>query len=139
MTCPWTRNRRGAKLAARKEDAFMSGSKALVFAATVATAFALVAGCASRAASVRPMRIPVSNYASLSCAEAKEQLQLTRQREAELTRAQDIAGADDALTTAMSGLPLRSLTGGDRSRALARARGEAIALEQAVRQKCPQA
>lgn len=114
----------------------MSGSKALVFAVVMLTT---LAGCASRADSVAPMRIPVSNYASLSCEEAREQLKLTRQREAELTVAQDTAAADDALTTAMTGLPLRSLTGGARSRALARARGEAIALEQAVRQRCPEA
>lgn len=108
-------------------------------AAMMLTALALVAGCASRADSVRPMRIPVSNYASLSCGEAREQLKLTRQREAELTVAQNIAAADDALTTALTGLPMRSLIGGDRSRDLARARGEVIALEQAVTQKCPEA
>ncbi len=65
-----------------------------------ACAAAFVASCASRAASVRPMRIPDSTYASLSCDEAREQLKFARQREAELARQQDVAADDDALTMA---------------------------------------
>lgn len=101
-----------------------------------ACALALVSGCASRASGVAPISISAAEYSHLSCEEARASLEVARQQEIALTRRQNNAATTDAAMVFLFALPLGSVFGGDVAGELARAKGEVLALERAVPQRC---
>lgn len=106
----------------------------LVAAALVAAA--LASGCATRASGVAPIAISSAEYASLSCAEGRAQLQTARDRENALSRKQNNAATADAAGVFLLLVPVGSVFGSDVAGELAQAKGEVNALERHVSMRC---
>ncbi|MCP2680307.1 hypothetical protein NHF45_12280 [Maricaulaceae bacterium NA33B04] len=109
--------------------------KYALFASAVLAA-SLVSGCAGRANSVAPVSVSATEYQGMSCEETRAELSSARERENALTRRQNNAATADAAGVFLVLLPLGSVFGGDVSGELAEAKGEADALERAVRINC---
>ena len=109
--------------------------KSLKIAAIVGTC-ALVAACAGRANSVAPVAVSATEFAGMSCEDTRAELETARERENALTRRQNNAATADAAGVFLVLLPLGSVFGGDVAGELAQAKGEADALERAVRANC---
>jgi hypothetical protein len=101
-----------------------------------ACALALLAGCASRAGGVAPMSISAAEYSHLTCADARAALEVSRQRENALTRQQNNAATADAVGVFLLFVPAGSLFGGNVEGELSQAKGEVLALERVVPQRC---
>ena len=95
-----------------------------------------VAGCASRASSIAPVAVPSSNYAGLTCDEAKIQLEQKQAAQNSLTREQNNAATGDAVGVALLFLPVGSIFGADKAGELAQVKGEVMALQGAVTISC---
>ncbi len=102
----------------------------------IACAAVLCAGCANRASSVPPVSISASDYSTLSCEEARAKLQIARDRETALTNQQNNAALADTAGVFLLLVPLGSVFGADVAGELAQAKGEVLALERAVPQRC---
>lgn len=96
----------------------------------------LMAGCASRAGSVAPVAVPSTDYASMSCNEARALLASKRDIENTLTRQQNNAALGDAAGVFLVLLPLGSVFGADKAGELAIAKGEVDALERHITTNC---
>ena len=98
------------------------------FAAT-----AMLCACAKNPDSITPMAMPANAYSGLTC----EQLttEMTRSRSeltaAEASQRQAVTG--DAVGVFLIGVPMGSLTGGDKEGIVAQKKGEVIAIEAAQR------
>lgn len=109
--------------------------KVITIVAAIA-ATSLLAGCATRASGVAPMAISASDYAGLTCSDARAKLELARQKENALTRKQNNAATADAAGVFLLFLPLGSVFGGDVQGELAQAKGEALALQRHIDSAC---
>ena len=95
-----------------------------------------LAGCASRANSIAPVAVPSSNYAGLTCDEAKIQLEQKQQAQSALTREQNNAATGDTVGVLLLGLPVGSIFGADKAGELGQVKGEVMALQGAVTISC---
>jgi hypothetical protein len=93
-------------------------------------------GCASRASGIAPVYVSSSEYSGMTCEETREALATARESENALTRRQNNAATADAAGVFLLLVPAGSVFGGDVSGELAQAKGEADALERAVRTNC---
>ena len=96
----------------------------------------LIAGCASRASSIAPVAVASSDYADLSCEEARLILAQKREIENSLTRQQNNAALGDTVGVFLVLLPLGSVFGADKAGELAIAKGEVDALERRITVGC---
>jgi hypothetical protein len=94
------------------------------------------AGCATRASGVAPLAISSAEYAHLNCADARNQLANSRERENALSRQQNNAATADAAGVFLFLIPMGSVFGSDVSGELAQAKGEVNALERHVAMRC---
>ena len=108
--------------------------KAALFA--VSASALILAACASSASGVAPAYVPATQYATMDCATAREELTARRAAEADLSRRQDTAALRDTAGVALVGLPVGSIFRGDVSGRLAQVKGEALALEQHIAARC---
>ena len=99
-------------------------------------AVAALGGCATRANGVAPLAISSSEYSHLTCDDARAQLAVARDRENALTRRQNNAATADAVGVFLLFVPAGSVFGGDVAGELAQAKGEVMALERTVPQRC---
>lgn len=97
----------------------------------------MITGCATRPGAITALAVNSSDYAGLSCDQAKRSLSEVSQKEKALTDRQNMTASFDEVGVFLFALPLGSLFGGDRQGDLARAKGESIALERYVYAKCP--
>lgn len=97
--------------------------------ATVATlCAATLAACAPSADSILPT--PMGNaYAGMTCQQAAAQRVQVVAALSALTSAQQNAAAGDAIGVFLIGIPVASLTGGDKSGAISVAKGSLVALD----------
>ena len=109
-------------------------TKAFLVAALAATV--LVSGCASRANSVAPVAVSSADYASMECRAVRNQLNAAREKQNALGHKQDNAALADAAGVFLFLIPVGSIFGGDVSGELAQIKGEVIALERTISQRC---
>lgn len=96
----------------------------------------LLSGCATRANSVAPVSVAASDYSGMSCADARQELTVSREKVNALSRRQNNAAVADAASVFLFLLPLGSVFGADVAGELAQAKGETLALERRVRSGC---
>ena len=102
----------------------------------VAVAALVLSGCATRASGVAPVAISATDYAGLSCEQAREELGLAHARENALSRRQNNAALADTAGVFLALVPLGSVFGADVEGELAQAKGEVGALERSIRSRC---
>lgn len=110
--------------------------KSTVLVAASIAALSVLSGCATRASGVAPLSVDASEYYHLSCTEAKAELETARQKEAALSRKQNNAATGDAVGVFLLAVPVGSVFGADVEGELALAKGQARALETAVKKQC---
>lgn len=105
-----------------------TGGVALV--ALIATA---AAGCAKNPDAIAPVAMPMNAYSGLSC----EQLAMEHRRSssalAAVSQQQKQAATGDAVGVFLIGVPVSSLSGGDKEGLVAQHKGEIVAIEGAMR------
>lgn len=97
----------------------------------------VLSACATRASGVAPVAVSAMDYSSLDCHQARAQLETTRSRVHALSRRQNNAAVADAASVVVFLLPLGSVFGAGVEGELAQAKGEQIALERSISQRCP--
>lgn len=96
-----------------------------------------LAGCAKNPDAIAPISMPVNAYAGLSC----DQLAIEHRRSAAalaaVSQQQKQAATGDAVGVFLIGVPVSSLSGGDKEGLVAQHKGEVVAIEGALRaQRC---
>jgi outer membrane lipoprotein SlyB len=109
--------------------------KKLVFAAAVIAVG--LSGCATRASGVVPVAVSATDYSSVNCVQLREQLASTRVRVDALSRRQNNAALADAAGVFLVLVPLGSIFGAGTEGELAQAKGEQLAIERNIVQRCP--
>lgn len=104
--------------------------------AALAATLVCVSACATRASGVAPVAVSATDFSSLSCAQARSQLETTRSQVDALSRRQNNAAVADAAGVFFLFLPLGSVFGAGVEGELAQAKGEQIALERTISQRC---
>lgn len=87
-----------------------------------------LAACAKSPDAIPPVSM-AGAYDSVSCDYARQALMTERQNLASLTSAQNSAVAGDAVGVLLIGVPVSSLTGGDKSGDIGATKGKILALE----------
>lgn len=90
-----------------------------------------VSACAQSPSAIQPVSM-TGAYDGISCSRAKADLAAQRETLRSLSEAQRSAVAGDAFGVFLIGVPVSSLTGGDRAGDIATAKGKVLALEQKV-------
>ncbi|WP_394889564.1 hypothetical protein ACG873_30315 [Mesorhizobium sp. AaZ16] len=102
--------------------------------ATLATALLLTA-CAKGPDAITPMSMPVNAYSGLSCNQLAAEHQKSTNALNAVSAQQRQAQTGDAVGVFLIGVPMSSLTGGDKEGAVAQHKGEVIAISSAQRNK----
>jgi Skp family chaperone for outer membrane proteins len=96
---------------------------------TIATfALAAMAGCAQSPDSIAPVSMG-NAFAAMDCRQAQAELITERQNLAALSAQQQSAVAGDAIGVFLIGVPMSSLTGGDKAGLIAASKGKINALQ----------
>lgn len=104
--------------------------KTLMIVALLGTS--ALAACAPSASSIAP--VPMGNaYANVSCQQAANDLAVAKQSLEALSQQQNNAAAGDAIGVFLIGVPVSSLTGGNKAGGIAAEKGKIIALEARLR------
>lgn len=93
---------------------------------------AALAACAQRPDAIAPADLG-NAYAATSCHDARMQLAQVQADLAALSTAQTAAANGDALGVFLLGVPVGSLTGGDKAGQIATAKGQQLALQTRLR------
>lgn len=96
----------------------------------------ILAACAPRPEAIAPAAMPSGMYDRLSCQQAQAERASVAERLAALEASQRSAATGDALGVFLVGVPVSSLTGGDRAGEIALHKGKALALEARLA-RCP--
>jgi hypothetical protein len=91
-------------------------------------AIGLITACAPSPDAIAPVALG-NAFAAVTCAEASAMLTAETQTLATLSAAQTGAATGDAIGVLLIGVPVSSLTGGDRSGEIAASKGKVLALE----------
>ena len=89
----------------------------------------LVASCAKRPDAIAPTAFPTETYANLECQQLNSTLASEQASLATLSAAQNSAANADAVGVFLVGVPVASLTDGDKEGMIAVAKGKIQALE----------
>lgn len=88
----------------------------------------LLSACAAQPDAIAPVALGDA-YAGVSCTAARAQLTQSRAELAALSDAQRQAATGDALGVFLLGVPVSSLSGGDKAGQIATVKGQILALE----------
>jgi hypothetical protein len=103
----------------------------------IVSALAVLGGCAKRPDAIAPTAFPAETYANLKCQEINNNLIMEKGTLATLSASQNSAANADAVGVFLVGIPLASLTDGDKEGLIAVTKGKIQALEAAkVRKGC---
>lgn len=97
--------------------------------AALAVCAVMASGCASRAGAIQALAVPASDYAGLSCEQARGELAVQRAKITELSSSQNRRAVADAVGVFFAFIPVGTMVGGRVEDQLAQAKGEAAALE----------
>jgi hypothetical protein len=102
---------------------------------TISLAFIAVTGCAKRPDAIVPVDIPLAAYSGLNCKGIAQETIAENNKLAALSKAQNSAATGDAVGVFLLGVPVSSVTGGDKEGMIAVSKGKVQALENASRAK----
>jgi len=103
---------------------------------TIFAALALSA-CAKNPDAIAPIAMPVNAYGGLSCDHLAAEHRRSTAALAAVSRQQKQAATGDAVGVFLIGVPVSSLSGGDKEGLVAQHKGEIVAIEGAMRnQRC---
>jgi hypothetical protein len=88
-----------------------------------------LAACAPRPGAIAPASVPGSLYDGMTCHAARAEAEAIAQRLASLEAAQNSAATGDAVGVFLIGVPVSSLTGGDRTGQIAIEKGKTLAMQ----------
>lgn len=95
-------------------------------------------GCAKNPDAITPITMPVNAYTGLTCDQLQSEYQRSSASLATRSQEQRSAVTGDAVGVFLIGVPMSSLTGGDKEGLVAQHKGEIIAIQGAQRQHgCP--
>lgn len=98
---------------------------------------AAVAGCARNPDAIAPVAMPVNAYSGLSCDQLVAEHRQSSAALAAVAAEQKQAATGDAVGVFLIGVPVSSLSGGDKEGLVAQRKGEVVAIESAMRgQQC---
>ena len=95
----------------------------------------MVSACAKEADEVSAVEAPRDAYSTLSCSDLKNEKILLSQKVENLSAEQNSAASNDALGVFLLGLPLASMSGGDKEAELASAKGQLQAIDRRISEK----
>lgn len=95
----------------------------------IVSALAILGGCAKRADAIAPTAFPADTYANLECQEINNALVTEQSTLATLSASQNSAANADAVGVFLVGVPVASLTDGDKEGLIAVSKGKIQALE----------
>ena len=98
-------------------------------------AIVAASGCAKNPDAITPMTMPVNAYSGLTCDQLNEEHRRSSASlmAAEAQQRQAVTG--DAVGVFLVGVPMSSLTGGDKEGVVAQHKGEIIAIDSQLRSK----
>ncbi|SHL75477.1 hypothetical protein [Roseibium suaedae] len=100
-----------------------------------AAAALVLSSCAKRPDAIVPVDIPMAAYTNLSCFEIEKNLAEERVTLARLSSEQNQAANGDAFGVFLVGVPVSSVTGGDKEGMVAASKGKVQAMELAKASK----
>jgi len=92
-----------------------------------------LAGCAKNPDAIAPISMPVNAYGGLSCDQLAVEHRRSSAALAAVSRQQEQAATGDAVGVFLIGVPVSSLSGGDKEGLVALHKGEIVAIEGAMR------
>lgn len=98
-------------------------------------ACALIVGCAKNPDAIVPMTMPANAYSGLTCDQLSGELAKSNAALVAVSAEQRQAATGDAVGVFLIGVPMSSLTGGDKEGKVAQHKGEVIAIEAVRREK----
>lgn len=101
-----------------------------------ATAVLALGACAPGYDSIAPVTAPAGSYDGLSCSEARAESLAITQRLSALAAQQNSAVTGDAVGVFLIGVPMSSLTGGDKQGVIAAEKGKQQAIEARIARAC---
>ena len=93
----------------------------------------VLAGCAKNPDAIAPISMPVNAYAGLSCDQLVVEHRRSAATLAAVSQQQKQAATGDAVGVFLIGVPVSSLSGGDKEGLVAQHKGEIVAIEGAMR------
>ncbi|WP_319520180.1 hypothetical protein [uncultured Martelella sp.] len=105
-----------------------------IFLAVCVAAVAL-SGCARRPDAITATTIPMQAYTGDSCSSLRQQLANEKSNLSALSKQQNDAANGDAFGVFLVGVPLSSLSGGDKEGEISNAKGKINAMEAAMHKK----
>jgi hypothetical protein len=103
--------------------------------ACIGIAITLFGGCAKRPDAIVPVDIPMTAYTNLDCKRMARETISENEKLAALSKSQNSAATGDAVGVFLIGVPMSSVTGGDKEGQIAVSKGKVQALENAARAK----
>lgn len=101
----------------------------------LACASIAVTACAKRPDAIAPATIPMAAYSNLGCQQLAAEYTRERTALAALEKQQNSAASGDAFGVFLVGVPVSSLTGGDKEGQIAISKGQVVAIESNLRAK----
>ena len=96
-----------------------------------------LAGCARNPDAIAPISMPANAYGGLSCEQLVTEHRRSSAALAAVSQQQKQAATGDAVGVFLIGVPVSSLSGGDKEGLVAQRKGEVVAIESAMRgQQC---
>ena len=96
-----------------------------------------LAACAKNPDAIAPISMPVNAYAGLSCEQLSTEHQRSSAALSAVSQQQKQAATGDAVGVFLIGVPVSSLSGGDKEGLVAQHKGEIVAIDGAMRaQQC---
>jgi hypothetical protein len=99
--------------------------------AYVTLALVAMTGCAKRPDAIVPVDIPMAAYSNLDCKRIAAETIAENEKLASLSKSQNSAATGDALGVFLVGVPVSSVTGGDKEGMIAVSKGKVQALQNA--------
>jgi hypothetical protein len=101
----------------------------------VGVILAAISGCAKRPDAIVPVDIPIAAYGNLDCKQIADEMIKENGNLAALSKAQNEAATGDAVGVFLVGVPMSSVTGGDKEGQIAVSKGKVLSLESASKAK----
>lgn len=98
----------------------------------VLAALTVLAGCAKRPDAIVPVNLPPEIYANVECQQLQRDLLTEKQTLATLSASQNSAANADAVGVFLVGVPVASLTDGDKEGLIAVSKGKIQAMESTI-------
>jgi len=98
-------------------------------AVIITLALLVISGCAKRPDAIVPVDIPMAAYENLTCEQIATEIVAENQKLSALSQAQNNAATGDAVGVFLIGVPVSSVSGGDKEGDIAVSKGKLQSLQ----------